>query len=208
VISLALGTACRGTSSLCDEWLVWRNLLSRHFPRTSSTPTGPNSSWKIAFQLESNGLAQDLMCFASFETKSTAILGFPISYTTNPKTGCLDHVTSTFDILSYHAFISGNIRKSIWGERFTDFLPIYLDEAHFLKGLPQLIRVSRKIVQAGLLNLNQSKHHNNKSNHNNQYSNNHHNKFSSLDKSLTTPPQGGAWIPQSDAEMILCLSTK
>jgi stress response protein SCP2 len=194
---LSLGTCCRGTASLCDDWLVWRNLLRRTYPRSALTPIGPNSSWKTAFMLEANNLSQALTCFTSFSTKVDSVLGFPVSFTTNPKTGCLDYATSTFDILSLDSYLQGNVRKTVWGEQFTDFLPIYIDQDHFLRGLPQLIRASRKIVQTGLLNL--PRHHSNNNNHKHNHS-----------KGGMTPeiPEGGAWMPRTDPEFILTLLTK
>jgi stress response protein SCP2 len=194
---LSLGSCCRGTSSLCDDWLIWRDLLRRSYPRTALAPVGPNSSWKRAFMLEANGLAQALTCFTSFSTKSDSVLGFPVSFTTNPKTGCLDYATSTFDILSFDAFMQGNVRKTVWGERFTDFLPIYIDEDHFTRGLAQLIRVSRKIVQTGLLNLPKQQ-----SNH---FPKSKHNQHSKIGNDI---PPGGNWMPRNDPEMVLTLLTK
>jgi stress response protein SCP2 len=194
---LSLGSCCRGTASLCDDWLVWRDLLRRSYPRTALAPVGPNSSWKTAFMLEANGLAQALTCFTSFSTKSDSVLGFPVSFTTNPKTGCLDYATSTFDILSFDAFMQGNVRKTVWGEGFTDFLPIYIDEDHFTRGLAQLIRVSRKIVQTGLLNLPKQQ-----SNH---FPKSKHNQHSKIGNDI---PPGGNWMPRNDPEMVLTLLTK
>ncbi|KAJ3121180.1 hypothetical protein HK100_012498 [Physocladia obscura] len=40
-----------------------------------------------------------------------------------------------FDILSHEAFTVDKIRKTIWGQRFTNFLPLALSSAHFLKSL-------------------------------------------------------------------------
>jgi hypothetical protein len=77
--------------------------------------------------LEANNLSQALTCFASFSTKVDSVLGFPVSFTTNPKTGCLDYATSTFDILSLDSFLHGDVHKTVWGEPFSDFLLIYSD---------------------------------------------------------------------------------
>ena len=205
---LSLSLTCRGVASICDDWLVWRNLFRRRYSRSALTPKGPNNSWKIAFMLESNCLSEDLKCFTSFATKHDSVLGFPITYTTNPKTGCLDYATSTFDILSLDSFTKGNIRKTVWGERFTDFLPIYIDEDHFKRGLSQLSRVSRKIIEIGLLNL--PKHNTNNNNNNSfnnknkHYNHNHNSNF----KESEDIPIGGAWMPRNDPEMILTLLTK
>jgi hypothetical protein len=195
---LSLGSCCRGSASLCEDWLVWRELFRRTYPRSALTPIGANSSWKTAFMLERNGLSQTLSCFCSFSTKADSVLGFPISFTTNPKTGCLDYATSTFDILSFESFLQGNVRKTVWGERFTDFLPIYIDEDHFSRGLPQLLRVSRKIVQAGLINRPRDNYSN--SNSNTFKSRHHHSSNNSGDSTC--------WVPRSDPEMVLVLLTK
>jgi len=38
---LTLSVLCRGTSSLCEDWLIWKRLFCRYYPRSALTPTGP-----------------------------------------------------------------------------------------------------------------------------------------------------------------------
>ncbi|KAJ3029483.1 UNVERIFIED_CONTAM: hypothetical protein HDU68_012064 [Siphonaria sp. JEL0065] len=43
-----------------------------------------------------------------------------------------------FDLLSHEAFITENVRKTVWGQGFTHFLPLALTQQHFGKALPLL----------------------------------------------------------------------
>jgi len=194
---LALGIACRGTASMTDDWVVWRTLFKTRYPRSSLSPSGPTYSWRTAYMLEANCLAQDLTCFHSFSTKSEAVLGFPIIYTTNPKTGCLDYVTSTFDILSLESYKTQGVRRTVWGEKFSSFLPIYIDEEHFTRALKPLLSTCRKIVTEGTLNTRP---------HRQQQQRRHEShRYLKQDKADNIEP---AWTPHSDPEMALFLLTK
>jgi stress response protein SCP2 len=185
---LNLGASCRGTESLCDDWLIWRNLFHRQYPRSALKPSGANSSWKRAYLLEINCLSQDLMCFNSRVTKCDqgAILGIPIWYTTNPKTGCLDYATSTFDIISYESYSKNLIRRTVWGEKFTNFLPIYIDEEHFKRGLGLLVSVSKEIVMKGISTVSSSSMKNGRPSH----------------------QKLNLWAPKNEPEMVLTFLTK
>lgn len=183
---LFLGASSRGVDSLCNDWLVWRRFFALQFPRSALRPYGPNSSWKRAYLLEVNGLSQELICFNSRVTKDEDILGIPIWYTTNPRTGCLDYATSTFDIISWESYSKEMVRRTVWGEKFTNFLPIYIDEEHFRRGLGCLVKVSREIVMKGFSHQTQGNYRN------------HHKNMRKCN----------VWMPQTDAEMVLTLLTK
>lgn len=186
---LHLSASCRGLESLCGDWLIWRHLFQSKYSHSALKPSGPNSSWRRGYILEVNCLSQDLFCFHSRVNKNESILGIPIWFTTNPKTGCLDYVTSTFDILSYDSYSKNEIRRTIWGEKFTHFLPIYIDHEHFRRGLGTLLSVSREIILKGL-------------------------KSKSFDKrlhknvSFHSKEKPNVWMPRNDPEMVLTFLTK
>lgn len=184
-----LGASCRGIDSLCNDWIIWKRLFTSRFPRSALKPYGPNSSWKRAYLLEVNGLSQDLMCFNSRVTKNEDVLGIPIWYTTNPKTGCLDYATSTFDIISYESYSKDMIRRTVWGEKFTNFLPLYIDEEHYQRGLGYLVKVSKEIIMKGIPNQSQIQR---------KYKNQH----------VINSKKQNIWMPKTDAEMILTFLTK
>ena len=43
----------------------------------------------------------------------------------------IDYMHSTFDLLSHDAFAVRGVRCTVWNEKFTHWLPVYLSEAHF-----------------------------------------------------------------------------
>jgi stress response protein SCP2 len=96
--------------------------------------------------LESNHLSDEIRCYYSLASKNEDILGIGIEYTINPKTNELDYVTSEFDIISYNSFRNGGIRTTQWGEKFSSFLPIYIDEIHFNKTIDLLLNVAVRLV--------------------------------------------------------------
>ncbi|CAI2169596.1 852_t:CDS:2 [Funneliformis geosporum] len=52
---------------------------------------------------------------------------------------------SEFDLFSYEAFKDHNLRQGIWGDHFTNFLPVALNKYHFKRSLP--------IIQSTLMEL-------------------------------------------------------
>jgi hypothetical protein len=48
-------------------------------------------------------------------------------------------VTTRLDLLSYTAFYSENVRKSVWQESFTHWIPLYINRAHGCRALPLLM---------------------------------------------------------------------
>lgn len=145
---LAFGTACRGTSDMIDEWVLWKRMLGRNFPRSALEPKGTlAATWKHAYLLEVNHLSSELRCFHSFATKEDGeVLTMPLEYTINPKTREMDYATSTFDVLSLSAFNDEKVRHTVWGEKFTTVLPYYIDESHFERSLKLLRKVTRDIM--------------------------------------------------------------
>ncbi|CAM9289792.1 unnamed protein product, partial [Ectocarpus fasciculatus] len=148
---LSLAQTCKSIHQQLDnDWWLWRDLFRRRFGNNSAlAPTGSHSgelkqAWKYAYLLQANCLADELQCYHTRVSSSDAdvLLGVPIDYTINPKTGLLDYVTSTFDILSFTAYSTYGVRRTVWGEKFISFLPLYIDEHHFLRGLDRLFTVA------------------------------------------------------------------
>lgn len=51
----------------------------------------------------------------------------------------MDHIyASPGDILSLSAYRDHGIRRTVWGEPFTHFLPFYINEDHFRRALPHI----------------------------------------------------------------------
>lgn len=123
----------RSASALASDDWVWRNVLRASFPTsphhllapTHGVVLGPGA-WRWACMLEANGLASEPCCFhrksCRFDQGTTAgeleVLGVGLAFTKNPKTGRVDYVASTFDVISFSAFRYDGVRRSLWGEPF------------------------------------------------------------------------------------------
>jgi hypothetical protein len=59
-------------------------------------------------------------------------LGIGISLKRSPRTGLVNFVNPTMDLMNMRAFTKMKVRKSLGGERFTHWLPLYFGESeHF-----------------------------------------------------------------------------
>jgi ubiquitin-protein ligase len=115
---------------------LWKKLFSQHYPR-SHLSAASMAGWKQLYQLEREQAHSSLHCFhskRSFDEPDASSLGVPCVITTNPRTGLVDYVYSSFDTLSQEAFKEG-VRTDISGESFTHWLPLYLTHQHFQRGI-------------------------------------------------------------------------
>jgi len=143
----ALACTCKGLSSLAEDGLLWRTLFAQHYP-ASALSAASMSEWKHCFMLELSSNASQLQCFhtkqiygvESDRRAGLEIFGIPLSFTVNPRTQEVDYIYSSMDLLSYSAYADGGVRRTVWNEPFTHFLPLYLDAQHFQTALPILKR--------------------------------------------------------------------
>ena len=124
------------------EGLLWRHLFSRRYP--SSELTAANmTEWKHCFLLEVNGIEADLTCFHTKASFRETVLGVPVDFSVNPRTNCIDYISSTMELLSVEAFDKG-VRKTQWNEDFKAWLPLFLTPDHFQRAK---LRFERSVVQ-------------------------------------------------------------
>jgi hypothetical protein len=71
----------------------------------------------------------ELICFHSKNSYKDEILGIGLILKYNPYDKSISYVDSPLDTLSYDSFKEG-VRKSVWREEFTHFLPIYINQEH------------------------------------------------------------------------------
>lgn len=159
-IARAMGT-CKLLQAVCVENHLWCPLVQRYFPLCNARPgsfesssassssaesTGRAMTWKEIFQMEANGVRyEELRCFYSKKSVEEDVLGVPLHYTINPRTGQVDYIYSTMDTLGYSSYVGG-LRKTVWGEDFNGFLPLYFTEAHFQRAIPALQQCIRKLA--------------------------------------------------------------
>ena len=153
----SLACTCKHLASMGEDGMLWRSMLSKHYP-ASKLSAASMGEWKYAYELELSANADQLTCYhtkvsigALDERRGSKpeIFGFPIRFTVNPRTREVDYVYSTFETLSYSAFVYDHVRRTVWGESFTHFLPLYISEEHFEAALPILVRTLKELAEAG-----------------------------------------------------------
>ena len=74
-------------------------------------------------------LKEEFLCFHSRNKLPEVSLGVGVSLSRLPRTGEIRSVKPTLDLLSLRAFTKQKVRRSIDGERFTHWLPLYFGES-------------------------------------------------------------------------------
>ncbi|KAI5069548.1 hypothetical protein GOP47_0015849 [Adiantum capillus-veneris] len=141
----ALSMTCHGMREASEDGFVWKELLHRHFPATSLQAATIND-WKHAYMLESSNITSSLQCFHSKVTFDKDVLGYPVAFTVNPRTKCVDYIEiASFDLLSQTAYDEQKVRFTPNNDRFDLLLPLYINQEHFERGLPLLMRTARAL---------------------------------------------------------------
>lgn len=119
------------------------------FGRTILTGT---LDWKYLFQMEVGRIFETLKCFHTKASFDEGVLGLPLQITMNPRLGAVDYIFPDMDFLSADAFFNvcrfsvqvspsqDKIRKTVWNESFTHWIPLYINQAHFDSSLSFLQR--------------------------------------------------------------------
>lgn len=133
----SLACTCRNMRHIAEDGYLWKELFSKYYP-SSQLCVENVKDWKWLFMVEVNNILSDLVCFHTKLTFEEDVLGIPIQYTVNPKTSDIDYIYSSMDLLSSQAFFQDKVRKTIWKEPFTHWLPLFITKDHFKRGLPFL----------------------------------------------------------------------
>ncbi|CAG8546188.1 17995_t:CDS:2, partial [Gigaspora margarita] len=87
---------------------------------------------------------RQLVCYYLRKPFNEAILGIGVRISSGPVEKRF-FIIEEFDLFSYEAFNDHNLRDGIWGNTFTHFLPVALNQLHFDRSLP--------IIQSSLMKL-------------------------------------------------------
>ncbi|KAL3689276.1 hypothetical protein R1sor_015585 [Riccia sorocarpa] len=131
-----LSLTCRGLRSACEDGYVWKTLMHRNFPATS-IGAATIDDWKHAYMLEQSNILGSLRCFHTKCTHEEDVLGFPLSFTVNPRTKDVEYIAVHLDIISESAYRAG-LRTTADNEKFSFMLPLYITEEHFNRALPMI----------------------------------------------------------------------
>ena len=127
-----------------DGW-IWRQLFQR------STHAGGSiqscSDWRRLYEVERSGSLSVLKCFYTQHNFQNDVLGVPLDFTRNPRTGKSDYISVYCDsLLSKTAWHVHGIRTTAWNEKAACLLPLYISEAHFQQALPAIKKTIAEIA--------------------------------------------------------------
>ncbi|KAH3758226.1 Ubiquitinconjugating enzyme subfamily protein [Pelomyxa schiedti] len=95
---------------------------------------------KFFHKLSADGVSyvwerNELVCFHSKRTYLEDTLGVGLNLE-NKLNGKLAYITTTFDLLSYDAFMLEKVRMAAYREPFTHWLPLYINKRHAVQAVP------------------------------------------------------------------------
>lgn len=120
---------------------VWGMLLRRRWGiRVRRNDVGLESQ----FLLKANHVeVKELVCFHTRKSFTDGILGWPLDLTVNRHKGCVDLCYTPQDLLSKTGYVDLGVRKSIWNEKFDEWMPLYLTKNHYAR--------SRSLIEKHIL---------------------------------------------------------
>jgi len=78
------------------------------------------------------------LCFHSKLSWEEDTLGIGLVLRKHPKSGELQYVDTPLDLISHTSFFVENVRKSVWQENFTHWVPLFLNKTHGRKAMKML----------------------------------------------------------------------
>jgi len=100
--------------------------------------------WKYIFQQEKAIAKHGIVCYHSKVSFLDDILGVPISVDRkNPR---FPELTSKLDFLSYESYAEDNVNKTVWGETFSHFLPVWINQEHGQRAFPFIEDAIRQLT--------------------------------------------------------------
>jgi hypothetical protein len=115
---------------------IWQALFQSEHSQQSRLRAQDPSQWKFVCLLEASQALPSLSCFVTKHLFYEDILGIPLTYSISKASNRVSFVRSTFDLLSSEAVFKDHVGRTMWGESFQVWLPMYFNRAHFLRSLP------------------------------------------------------------------------
>ncbi|KAL9643758.1 hypothetical protein ABK040_016060 [Willaertia magna] len=99
-------------------------------------------------ELEAITAKSEYVCFFTRQSFEEDVLGYGISFSKNLRTGAIRSISSPLDLISLRSFMNHNLRTSSYNEKFTHWIPIYINEKHGQKAM-YLAKRSISIICTG-----------------------------------------------------------
>jgi hypothetical protein len=123
-----LASVCKDFLRLSGDQKLWKSLFVQRYRAVHpSFKLFSMQDWKVFFKQENLIGQHSLICFHSKVSFRDDILGIPISVVRKTK---FDELSSPLDFLSYESFHEAQVQKSVWGEQFTHWLPLWINPEH------------------------------------------------------------------------------
>jgi ubiquitin-protein ligase/uncharacterized protein YegL len=132
---------CKEFGRLARDGALWRTLIARLLPGVVFQSRSPEG-WMHALAGERSRSMAQRICFHSKRSFTEVVLGVPITLEYNSSSGKLDRIHSTLDLLSWEAYHEDGIRRGVWKEKFTDFLPVWISYVGPLGAILSLLLTS------------------------------------------------------------------
>eukprot|EP00457_Paulinella_chromatophora_P001967 gb/GEZN01001970.1/.p1 GENE.gb/GEZN01001970.1/~~gb/GEZN01001970.1/.p1 ORF type:complete len:764 (+),score=103.04 gb/GEZN01001970.1/:57-2348(+) len=140
----ALAQTSHKFKTIASEGTFWRDVFQRTYKLSELSP-GSLQEWKTAFLIERKQVAKTrFSCFVTKQSFFGDVMGLPITYTMNPKTGRVDYILAHAVLLSESAFEKGT-RFTPSNESFSLVLPLFFSQVHFARALPAIERCLVKL---------------------------------------------------------------
>ncbi|KAJ3403991.1 hypothetical protein CcCBS67573_g01316 [Chytriomyces confervae] len=134
---MVLSQSCKFFNTATEDGYLWKHLYSS-LDAKLELKAASLGDWKHVYRMQMMGVVEDLRCFHRKVSFKEDILGIPIEFTVNPVKKTIDYMHSTMELLSASAFRVDQVRKTVWSEAFSEWLPLYLSYDHFQRSLPLL----------------------------------------------------------------------
>merc|ERR1712137_432797 len=122
-----MNRVCREFYWLANSESIWKNHCIRYF---GGSKLAPGIKSKQVFMDELDMIKSQLFCFHTRKSFTEDILGIPISYERNRHSRDIQYISSSLDLLSREGFVDDQVRKSVWKQNFTNWLPLYITPSH------------------------------------------------------------------------------
>ncbi|KAJ3366012.1 hypothetical protein GGF32_007512 [Allomyces javanicus] len=143
-----LTSTCRYLHWACAAADVWQR-----FSNTRSGLAGLANDWRYLYMAEHNQAMRDLRCWYTRTPFTEDVLGLPVEITVNPRTKKVDYAMPTMVFLSRTAFHDLKVRVTPGDKRaFTHWMPLYLSEDHFDRGLGELKQFIAALAEPTVVN--------------------------------------------------------
>src|SRR5690606_21929887 len=88
--------------------------------------------------------ARETICFHSKSTFEEDVIGFGISIERN-RMNQIQFISSKLDFIGYEAFYNEKVRKGVYKDEFTHFLPLYINLNHAKRAAPHLATTLKQL---------------------------------------------------------------